>query len=96
MEGQVDLEGTREFETNTSGVNDALNLIWANELVGGLPGMDLERDVLSREPNVLTRLAVQGRSLGVVSQAPVAVRDVAERHPSVHPDLLALVLVGLD
>lgn len=84
------MEGTGEFEMNGRGINDALNFKGTNELGKKLLGLGLERDVPSREPNLLTRLVVQDRGSAPVSQVLVAVRRVEEDHPSVFPDPPAL------
>lgn len=50
----MDSKGPVEFEMNGRGVNNTLNIIWANEPVGELIGLGIERDVLRGEPNLLT------------------------------------------
>lgn len=86
MKGHVNTEGTREIETNGRGINDTLN----SEGPGGeLLGLGLERNVPSKEPNLLTRLIIWGRSPLLVSHVLVVIRGVEESHSSVLPDPLA-------
>ncbi|MEQ2280427.1 hypothetical protein AMECASPLE_019720 [Ameca splendens] len=96
MEGRVDAHVGRETETDSGGTYNRVNGVGATETGREFLGHSLQRDVLSREPDFLTRCVLGSRAPSPVSEAFVLCCCPAESLGSGVPDALTSANVVSD
>ncbi|MED6258502.1 hypothetical protein ATANTOWER_008311 [Ataeniobius toweri] len=88
MKNRVNIEARRKLETKGHGGENRLDLIGSNESRGHFPGQQLELNVLSGEPNLLTNSVVGIRSPSVILPLSVLLPGAVKGSNPPSPSLL--------
>ena len=86
MKCWVDIQGSRQFEPNHSGINNPFNHKRANVPGCQFAGFSLEWKITGGQPDLLAGLVVRGWSAMAVCKSLVPSSSASESCPSFMPD----------